>query len=529
MTVNNKIDSNSTGLRIAEEASISVLPATPVWVPKEPNGYVDFGGQVITVARNPINADRKRKKGVVTDLDASGGFGTDLTQTNMQEDLQGFFFASLRRKGEAKNAIGISTKTVAVDAITDKFTGDGSVDYTAQFQVGDIVLSAGMANSSNNGIFKVATVGTGPDIITVTLANGTDSVTTGLVDEAANSDGSLVVVGFETEEDDLDVDSSGDRPALTSTSLDFADLGLVVGEFIFVGGDETLTKFATTADNGFARVRSIATNRLEFDKTQATWVTEAQTGLFVQMFFGRLLKDETGANIVRRTYQMERTLGKADTGDTYEQAEYVVGAVPNELAVNIAKADKVTFDLSYVGMSHATVDGATGPKAGTRPALVESDAFNTSSDFSRIKLAVIDETDANPTALYAFANEVTLTINNGITPNKAVSVLGAFDASAGNFLVGGAIDAYFADVASIAAVQANADITLDAHMVKANAGISIDLPLITLGDGRLEIEQDQPISIPLTQEAATGAKIDSDMNHTMLIVFFDYLPTLADA
>ena len=124
--------------------------------------------------------------------------------------------------------------------------------------------------------------------------------------------------------------------------------------------------------------------------------------------------------------------------------------------------------------------------------------------------------------------EFTLVINNNITPNKAVSVLGAFDVTAGNFIVEGSLTAYFADVAAVQAVRNNEDVTLDFSIVKGStgskSGISIDVPLTALGDGRLNVEQDAPITVPLDNNAAA----DRNFDHTLLAVFYDFLPDAAD-
>jgi hypothetical protein len=530
MTAVNKIDSNSTGLSYSEEVSPKTLAGAPVWMNMEPNSYKDFGGTLAVKARNPINAGRQRRKGVTVDLDAVGGFQTDLTQSNLQDLLQGFFFASLRKKGEAKNALGVATMTIAVTAATDRFTVGGTggpADLTAVFQAGDLVYTTGFVNAANNGLFKVVT--TAAAYITVCAADGANTAVT-TVDETANSAASIVRVGFETAVGDLDVDASLDLPALTSTLLDFATLDLSVGEWLYLGGDVAATQFTTAANNGFARVRTIAANRLTLDKAQATMVTEANTTKLVQIFIGRCLKNEVGADIVRRTYQLERTLGMPDTTDTEPQSEVVTGAVPNEITFNIPSADKITVDLTFVGMDHEvrTADEGTKSGDGTVVVVAGEDAFNTSSDLTRIKLAVHSDTNEALTPLFAFANELTLVINNNVSPDKAVGVLGAFDATAGQFQVSGSITAYFCDVAALAAIRNNSNITLDMHMVKNNTGISIDVPLITLGDGKCTIERDQAIKLPLSSDAASGVDVDTDMDHTLLMVFFDYLPTAAE-
>lgn len=505
----NKIDSNVTGLRYTEETSLKTLGGSEVWKALEPNSYNDFGGNITTVARRPINPSRQQKKGVTTDLEAAGGFNTDLTQTNLQDLLQGFFYADLRRKDEKV--------VTAVDGTDDQYEAASGMDV---FGAGDLIFASGFTNADNNGLKVVAS-----------SAAGYVEVVEDLVAEASPPAAAAIVrVGVEAGTGDIDVDASGSLPALTSTTLDFTTLGIIPGEWIFVGGDASDEKFSTAANNGFKRVRSVAANRLTFDKSYSAMVTEANTTATIRLFFGRVLKNESTPSLIkRRSYQLERTLGAPDDGSPGSlQAEYLVGAHASELALNLQQADKITADLSFLALDAEQVT-AGNMKAGTRPALVEADAFNTSSDVTRVKLSKVIDGNEAPDALFAFITNFTLNINNNLSVNKAIGVLGGFEVTAGTFTVTGNMTAYFANVAAVQAVRQNADVSLDIALVRDNAGIYIDIPLLALGDGRLNVEQDQPIQLPLSFDAATAAKIDTNLDHTLLMTFFDYLPDAADA
>ncbi len=506
-----KIDSNASGLRFAEEETPKNLPGSPVWYPLEPNSYSDFGGALKTVAREPINQSRQRKKGTTTDLDASGGFNQDLTQNNMTRLLQGVVFADVREKFSSIPMNGTPIAMTAIAAADDKYTAASGLN-ASKVLVNSLLFASGFGAAANNGFRRITAV-----------AAGALTVAESLADEAAPpATAKIEIVGyrFASATVDITVVSGLPRIARASGSVDFTTLGLIPGEWIYLGSDNTNSSFANNV--GFARVNAVATTYIELDKTDWTPAAETGTGLTVEMFFGQVLKNESDPdNVVRRTYQLERALGEDDDGT---MSEYLVGAQPNEMTINVAQADKVTVDISFVATDNEQRTGATDLKSGDRPAIVNADPFNTTNDFSRIKLSTVEDDDAAPSPLFAFATELKLTVNNNVKPQKAIGVLGAFDTSAGLFEVGGSMTAYFADIGAVQAVRENADVTLDIAMVKQNAGIVFDIPLLSLGNARLNIEKDSAITLPLDVNAA-----ESKFNHTLMIGVFPYLPTVAAA
>jgi hypothetical protein len=507
MTAPKSVSSNRTGLAIAEEESLMTLPTTPVWFTLEPNSYSDFGPKLSSVARSPINALRQRFKGTTTDMDVKAGWNSDLTQNNLTRLLQGFAFMDALEKA-CTNPINGDAGVAFTDCDTDSYNAASGLN-TLGFVAGMLILAKGWGVSGNNGLKKLSTV-----------AAGALTISTALVAEvSAPAGASVEAVGFEFPSGDLALTIVGNTVVLTSAAKDPTTFGLHVGEWLFVGGDAAGNAFALNLNGFYGRIKTITATTIVLELTSVTPVADAGAGKSIRIFFGKSIRNATQvADIKRRTYQCEREMG--DDGDG-TQAEYAIGAVPNELTFNINQTDKVTVDVSFVALGYETVDGATGPKSGTRVAALGESAINTSMDLVMFRLAVIDGT-LNPTALYEFASEGKITIKNGITPNKALAVIGGFEASEGDFEVDGTVTAYFQTLAAIEAIKNNDDAGLSAIFARANSGIVLDIPLCGLGDGSSKVEKDKPITVAVTQAAAMNAA-----GYTMLMTFFTYLPTVA--
>jgi hypothetical protein len=487
--------SNQTGLRIAEEAvgSPKTLPGSPVWEPVEPNSYKDFGAEVKTTKREPIAADRQNRKGSVTDLDAMAGFQVDFTTRSLLSTIPGFMFANWRKKLE------LNTTAVTGTSYTVASGGAG-------FLANDLVYAEDHATGGNNGA-KLVTASTATSVSVAGLT-------------AKSETGKITKVGFQFASGDLALTVAGGQATLAATAKDLTQLGLIPGEWIYVGGDAAGNRFNTAGCAGFYRVKTIAAGSIVCDRYPDGAVTDAGTGKTVRVFMGNALKNEAAsADQVFRTYQAERTYSS-------DKLEYILGMAPSALKITTKTADKLTAELDFVALD-SDVDTSV-PKAGARPAVKAQTAFSASSDFTRLRL--MNTADASSMAVYL--TDIDLSIDNGIEVDKAIGSLGGVGFSFGNFVVSGSVEAYFSSLDAVQAVKDNATVALDFGLV-ANTNIPdvgntaqgwlFDVPAIDLGDGRLKVEKDKKIKLPLNLEAHA----DGTFNHTMLVVFFPFLPQLA--
>jgi hypothetical protein len=628
MTAVNKIDSNATGLAVAEEASFGVLPGTPTWNQLEPNEYNNFGGKLKLVARNPINSGRQRKKGVIVDLDATGGYTTDVTSDNTYQLMRGFMFAEARKKNELN-------PVPAVDNATNAYLPTA---LGAGYVAADLLFAKGFFNAINNGLAKVSGVPTGTSVPVTGKTLLTEAGSTGIVVRAGReyaagigqidasgalpkffvtgnvagtqtltatgqpANGDTITIGvktytFQTVLTNVDGNifigaslaatllnirnainlnglgvpgtdfalsttintqvtatatgttlvvtaivkgTSGNLIGTTKVGANYTwgaatltggagksllDLGLIVGEFICVGDDVAGTSFATASNNGLKRVFSVDNDNIFFDKSTLAMVTDNGAGKTIRLIFGRVLMNEAAALQKRISFTLERTLGAPDDSSTNQQAEYLPGSICNQFELTVKEADKVTAKLTFVSKDYQVVT-AGNQKSGNRPVLQSKDAFNSTSHVVRFNLAVLDGT-AQPAQLFAFLMDLTLSINNNVKPAKAIKVLGAFDSTAGTLEVDANLTAYFANVSALTSVRNNADVTMDLTLANNNAGVTMDLPLLGLGDALANVKQDEPVTLPIKSNAATGSKLSTGLDHTLLWVYWDYLPTLA--
>lgn len=473
-----QVKTNNVSLEIAVEASLGVLPGSPVWYLLEPNDIGDFGATITTTPRSPISANRQRRKGTTTDLDSAVGFEHDLTREVFLLLSEGFVFATY-----FGNQIGRPT---ASD--TNSYT----VPAGPTLAQDTLIYVRGFANAANNGLKEVAAGATTTDIPVEAPA---------LVAETPPANAFIEVAGRRFPTSDLAITVSAGIATIVSASINLTTIGVQVGQLIHVGGLLVANQFSAGA--GYARVRTITSTTITADKLSSTLATDPGTGDTVDLLFGLFLKNVAtdSGSFLTRSYQLELSLPNISVAGSPTNAwQYSKGNLANEMAVSLATADKALIEFGFIGTDTPPPTTSRATNAATPIQPLQTGAYNTSSDVLRLR--VLDSDNLGLTSCF---KDVTLTLANGVSPEKCIGSLGAVFMNTGNFEVNLEGEALFTSVEVAEAIRGNETVSMDLLLKNSDGAISIDIPSMTLGDGAPGFPVNESVTISLTGQAFQDA------------------------
>lgn len=501
-----RVITNAMSLSRAREATLGVLPATPAWFVLEPNNPSNFGETYSKTARSPISKSRGRRKGSTTDMDSGVEFEADLTLFHLRLSMEEFCFARAIG-GDVFTPTGASSGSYSVPAVTAAQAGRMVYGVSS---AKTLLYARGFATAVNNGLKVLgATVSTGATTISVA---GVAAETV-----AASDFVELAVAGVRGATGDLQIDASGN---LVSTALNFTTLGLGVGQYIRIGGVDALNQFATLANNGFARIRQIAANKLTLEKREGVFVADTGAGVAIDILYGSFVRDVPvdHADYVEWSTQFEIASPNLMSGGATGY-EYAVGNWPNQLTITVPLTNKATMTCSYVGTnttepSSSRATGSANAKQG-----VETESFGTASDIARLRLEDVDNQ-----GLTTDFKSITVTFKNNTSGEKVLGVLGPRYLNAGNLEVDVETQVVFTSALVPIAIRQNKTCGLEIGLQNGDGGALINLPTGTLGGGNRDYPANQSVLVNTTFMAHEESLFDFSMS----VSFFPVLPDDTD-
>lgn len=513
-----RVTTNTITLQYAIQQAKGTLGGSPSWKLLEPNGSIEFGATIDTTPRSPISKNRQRRKGTITDLDSSTAFDADLTMDSLLDFAPSFCFvtaenADLVWQGADVDGSGVFTIPAATAAQAAKLQWVTGAEAS-------LVYASGYANAANNGMH----------VLTADTASSGTSITCGgssTVAETAPANSKLQVAGIRASAGDISLSvSSGVGTLASAADIDFTTLGLTVGQFVHVGGLTSTNQFGSTAaadgtrSVGYARITAIAASALTLDKLSTLLVASdgtddgnAGTNIAVDILFGQFIRNvsvdasEYAENYIQfELYSPDLFL---DSTPSYpDGCEYALDNLANEMQLSWPGQDKATVTFAFVGTDTEDPVNNNSRKTNADSAIepLETSAFNTSSEFVRLRI-----TDTDETGLTTDFKDFTLTLGNNVTPEKVLGTLGAAYINVGNFEVTLEGTVLFSNAAVPARIRSNTTVTFDCIMKNDDGGFALDIPSMTLGSGGRDYPTNESVTLSLTglafQDTALGTSL----------------------
>lgn len=490
-----RVLTNSVALAYTIETSLN--DSGTEWNTLEPNDISTFGAEITTTQRKPISRNRQRLKGVVTDLDSSVEFDADLTMSAFRDFIAGFCFSN------AINSDVTQIVSTEAETATDTYSVLAlTTEQAAKLAADTLVWVTGGVSSANNGL----------KVISTDANNGDTSiaVSDNLVDELA--DFRLSFTGNRLTTAIWDWNPGTNRATLSATGIgtQLGGIGLTpgmvahvgsiasAGETIIVNGFENVTPNDMV---GYARCVALSANNIVFDRVDIALQFDdlvtptTPVDILFGEFFRNVATDHPDFNA--QSFQFE--LDNPNLGDAGENKyQYSKGNFCNTVAFEIPLTDKATVTYGFIGTdTENPVDVAERkPGAATPTPPLQIKAFNTSSDVIRLRIMAEDE-DGITTD---FKN-LTLTINNNVSPEKVVGVLGARFLNFGDFNVDIEAQLVFTNSAVINKIRCNETVAMDFILRNEDGTIAVDIPSMTMSGGNTEYPTDESVLINTTSMA----------------------------
>lgn len=405
-------DSNRVRVSYVEEVTLGTTPTINAATPMRTARITGetLAANISNVVSNEIRADRMVPDLIQASQQNSGDVNFELSfplaRTFLDQMIGGAMFNAWSML-PYKNNVVADTELANVAAGTGIYTIDAG---GATFLAGHIVQASGFTAPANNGVFDVSA----NTATTVTTSNAAS-----VVDATPAAGATLQVVGFKFASGDLVATASG----LTCTTANFLNIGLTVGRWIKIGGTGAAFGFATTANNGFARITAVTANAITLDNLPVGYGVDAGTGKTVKIWFGDTLIN----GVTKRSFTVEK--GFLDLG-IYMAYK---GMVVSQLSLSLNAQQIVTGGMSFLGTT-ATSGGAT---LGAPVAASNEDILSSMASVARLAEA---GASLAPTS---FAQAMTLQINNNLRAQSGIGQLGLIGIGAGRCDVSGSLNTYF--------------------------------------------------------------------------------------
>ncbi|GAB5506683.1 MAG: hypothetical protein Rhirs2KO_18460 [Rhizobiaceae bacterium] len=479
-------DSNRLRLTTVRETTFGTTPGTPRMRTARLTGE-SIAYEPQFVQSEEIRADRMNSDPIKVNEINQGAINFELSypvdNSPLSDFIRSLFFNTW-----------VSTPTFDNDGTADSVIEDaGTTADTYQVAsggaavvAGHLVRATGFTNAANNQIFRAAS-STGTTIVGSSLSLTAETAPPGTA--------KLKVVGFEGASGDITAGASG----LGSTSLDFTTLGLAVGQWIKIGGSDTGEQFATSANNGWARISGTPTaTALPLDNLPSGWSTDSGSSKTIRVWFGDQIKNGTT--------QTSLTIERGFMGQTTPTYLIQRGMVAGEGEINFTTEEVITGSVTFQGLTgeQTTTSLDASPDAATTNAIM-------SANVNVGRIAESGAALASPN----YVRSAQIRVNNNLRTITAVGSVGAVDIGEGEARVEGTLETYFGSNALLAKLLAATVGSINLRAQKDSQAIILAVPRATFTSGSPSAGgKNQDVQLPLgfmaSKDADTSAHVIMD-------------------